>query len=248
MRRAFAGMTAFVAGMTVFFAVHAEVLYRVPWADNLTFTISQAPGEVVTTHIAARNREAVDFGMPEGTSVLAARAGVVIQTEARFGASKDEEPVTHEGNFARVRHEDGTIATYAHLKNRGVAVAAGEKVETGALIGYSGATGDTNGAQLHFGVSRWQETPDGRFEVSVPVRFYIGTPPLAFEPRRSLVVTANYKGPADYPRAASDYRFGLWKRPELPPEDMPKVWLTLAGLAAALVGGIVWYWKFSKGA
>jgi murein DD-endopeptidase MepM/ murein hydrolase activator NlpD len=228
--------------MTVF-AVNAEVLYRVPWAEGLSFTISQAPGDVVTTHIAARTREAVDFGMPEGTSVLAARSGVVIETEARFGAAKDEDPVTHEGNFVRVRHEDGTIATYAHLKHRGVAVAKDERIEAGRLLGYSGATGDTNGAQLHFAVTRVQNG----YEVSVPVRFTIGAPPIAFEPRRSLVVTANYKGPADYPRAASDYRFGLWKRPELPPEEMPKVWLTLAGLAAALVAGIVWFWKFSRG-
>jgi len=222
----------------------AEATYRVPWADNLTFTISQAPGDPVTTHIAARTREAVDFGMPEGTSVMAARAGVVIETEARFGATKDEEPVTHEGNFVRVRHEDGTIATYGHLKHRGVAVAAGDKVEAGALLGYSGATGDTNGAQLHFAVSRFE----GGYEVAVPVQFTIGSPPIAFVPQRSLVVTATYKGPAAYPRAASDYRFGLWKRPELPPEEMPKVWLTLAGLAAALVAGMIWFWRFSRGA
>src|SRR5690242_20292640 len=72
---AFAGMTVFLA----VFGLHAEVLYRVPWTEGLSFTISQAPGDVVTTHIAARNREAVDFGMPEGTSVLAARAGVVTE-------------------------------------------------------------------------------------------------------------------------------------------------------------------------
>ena len=221
----------------------AEVLYRVPWAEGLSFTISQAPGDVVTTHIAARNREAVDFGMPEGTSVHAARAGVVVATEARFGASKDEEPATYEGNFVRVRHEDGTIATYAHLKNRGVVVATGKRVEAGALLGYSGATGDTSGPQLHFGVSRLENG----YEVSVPVRFTIGAPPVVFEPRRSIVITANYSGPADFPRAVSDYRFGLWKRPELPPEEMPKVWLTLAGLGVALVAGIVWYWKFSRG-
>ena len=239
MRRAFAGMTVLVA----VFGVHAEVLYRVPWTEGLSFTISQAPGDAVTTHIAARNREAVDFGMPEGTSVLAARAGVVIETEARYGASKDEEPLTYEGNFVRVRHEDGTIATYAHLKHRGVAVAPGARVEAGTLLGYSGATGDANGAHLHFGVSRQERG----YEVSVPVRFTLGSPPIEFDPRRSLVVTANYTGAAEVPRTAAEYRFGLWKRPELPPEEMPKVWLTLAGLSAALVAGIVWFWKFSRG-
>lgn len=222
----------------------AEATYRVPWADNLTFTISQAPGDAVTTHIAARTREAVDFGMPEGTSVHAARSGLVIETEARFGATKDEDAVTHEGNFVRVRHEDGTIATYGHLKHRGVAVAPGEKVQAGALLGYSGATGDTNGAQLHFAVSRFE----GGYEVAVPVRFYVGSPPIAFVPQRSLVVTANYKGPAVYPRAASDYRFGWWKRPELPPDEVPTAWLKLAGLAAVLVAGIIWFWRFSRDA
>jgi len=224
--------------------VAAEVLYRPPWPEGLAFTIEVAPGQVITPHIAAANRHAVDFSMPEGTSILAARAGVVIATESRHGASRDEEALTYEGNYVLVRHEDGTLATYAHLRHRGVAVALGERVEAGALLGYSGATGDARAAGLHFGVSR-RELGTG-YEVSVPVRFYVGTPPRAFAPRPSLLVKADYSADPEMPSTASERRWPTWKRAELPPEELLKAWLTLAALGAALVAGIVWFWRFSR--
>lgn len=199
---------------------------------------------MASAHIAARNRDAVDFEMPEGTPVVAARRGVVAGTESRFGASRDEEPVTHDGNFVLVRHADGTLATYAHLRHRGVAVARGDPVEEGGFLGYSGATGEAPRPQLHFGVSRLEGEAGARYEVSVPVRFYIGSPPLAFAPRPWLVVTANYSSPAETPRTESERL--AWQSPSLPPEEMPKAWLTLAALALALVGGIAWYWRFSR--
>src|SRR5262245_46365639 len=185
--------------------------------------------------------------MPDGTSVLAAREGTVIATESRHGASKDEEALTHDGNFVRVRHEDGTIATYAHLKHGGVAVGLGQRVQVGDLLGYSGATGDANGTQLHFGVSHFEGKGGALYEVSVPVRFYVGSPPLAFEPRRALLLTAKYSGEAEFPRTASERRMAYWKRPELPPDEMSKAWLTLVAFGLALVGGIVWYWRFARG-
>lgn len=217
-----------------------------PWPEGSSFRITQAPGDVITAHIAAGNRNAVDFSMPPGTAVLAARGGEVIETESRYGAGSDEEPVTHEGNYVRVRHEDGTIATYAHLMHRGVTAAQGMRVEAGGLLGYSGATGDTLRPQLHFGVSRWEGPEGARFEISIPVRFYVGSPPVAFAPRGSLDVMANYSSPAEPPLTASERRMLPWKRPDLPPEDLPKAWLTLLAFAVALVGGIAWYWKLFR--
>src|SRR5262245_56989526 len=55
-------------------------MYRMPWLDGRTFTIGQAPGGPVFTHFNPSSREAVDIPMPEGTPILAARAGIVFQT------------------------------------------------------------------------------------------------------------------------------------------------------------------------
>jgi len=70
--------------------------------------------------------------MPEGTPVVAARAGVVAEAEGSHGSGADDDPLTDGGNYVRVRHADDTIATYAHLRHAGVAVEPGEKVEAAA--------------------------------------------------------------------------------------------------------------------
>src|SRR5436190_12089848 len=127
-------------------------LYRLPWPEGRSFVITQAPGGKITTHFAKSSRHAIDIAMPEGTPVLAARRGVVIASEARHVAQG--EPLTDLGNFVRVRHEDGTLAVYAHLAHEGVAIELDEEVEAGRLLGYSGTTGYSTGPHLHFGVSR----------------------------------------------------------------------------------------------
>jgi len=225
----------------------AEVLYRVPWADGLSFMFTQVAGGRITSHFTKATRHAVDIAMPEGVAILAARSGVVEAAEARYGASPEEEPLTYEGNFVLVRHADGTAASYAHLRYRGVAVAVGETVEAGQLLGYSGATGDVEQPHLHFVVIRTQINSSGwREDVSVPVKFYIGVPSVAFAPRAALRVTANYSGIADMPLAPSEQRLVAWKRPTLEPGEEPTAWLLLALWLACGAAGLAWFWKFSR--
>src|SRR5438552_13878167 len=131
----------------------ADALYRLPWRDGLTFMLTQAPGGRITSHFTKATLNAVDIAMPEGVPVVAARGGVVEAVETKQGASPEEDPLTYEGNFVRVRHDDGTAAIYAHLRHQGVVVAVGDAVGPGALLGYSGATGDVLEPQLHFAVT-----------------------------------------------------------------------------------------------
>ena len=103
------------------------------------------------SHRDAENRHAVDFAAPEGTPVLAARDGVVMQVEARFSAGGlrmgDD---TRRANFVRILHEDGTMALYAHLARDGVQVRPGERVRRGQRIATSGNTGHSAAPHLHF--------------------------------------------------------------------------------------------------
>ena len=216
-----------------------EVLYRLPWPEGLSFMFIQAPGGRITTHFTSATLYAVDIGMPEGMPVLAARAGVVEAFEASQGASALEDPLTYEGNFVRVRHADGTVAMYAHLKHRGVAVAARQAVQTGQLLGYSGSSGDVLEPHLHFAVLR--------DDASVPVTFYVGSPPVAFSPRAALRVTADYSRPGAVPRAPSEGDpLAAWKvrAPEAGNEEgaweLIGLWL-LCGIAA-----LVSFWRFSR--
>lgn len=228
-------------------AAVAETLYRLPWDDARAFMIIQAAGGRVTTHISKSMRDAVDIGMPPGVRVVAARAGVVEALEDREAASPEEEPLTYEGNFVRVRHDDGTAALYAHLAHKSVAVTEGESVLPGQLLGYSGASGDVRTPHLHFVVARSVRNSSGwEEEVSLPVTFYVGAPPVTFAPRTALIVTANYSGAADVPRAPSETRHVALQRPRLEAGDEVLAWLALAVWLACAAAGMMWFWRFSR--
>jgi len=241
-RRLFAGLLLACAQG----AAADEVLYRLPWPEGLAFKFTQAPGGRIISHISVENLHAVDIAMPEGTPVLAARDGVVEATESRHAASPEEDPATEYGNFVRVRHADGTVALYGHLRHAGVTVQPGERVKAGTLLGLSGASGDTLHPQLHFGVARI-ERRDGREDaVSVPFRFYVGSPAIVFAPRAGFTAVPAYAGPARHPYSALDMRVAPWKLPALAPGDEPLAWLALGVWLLAGIAGCWWFWRFSQ--
>jgi hypothetical protein len=225
-----------------------DVLYRLPWSEGLSFMFTQVSDGRITTHITKATLQAVDIAMPEGIAVLAAREGIVEAVETHEGAVGDDGPITYEGNFVRVRHADGTAATYAHLKHQGVATTPGEQVTAGQLLGYSGRSGDVVEPHLHFVVTRVVENSAGwREEVSIPVKFYVGVPPIVFTPRAALTVTANYSHAAEVPRLPSEIvAYAPWKRPVLEAGDEAMAWIRLALWLACGVAAMTWYWRFSR--
>lgn len=111
----------------------------------------------------------LDFEMPEGTQIVAAREGVVIKTKQdsnRGGASRD---FIDQGNFVLIYHNDGTFGNYFHLKQNGVRVKAGQQVKKGDLIGLSGNTGWSSAPHLHFEVL----LPANGAKQTVPTKFLL---------------------------------------------------------------------------
>lgn len=105
------------------------------------------------SHSDPQNHYAVDFGAGIGTTIVAARDGVVMQVENDFDkAGLNMEKYGGRANFVRILHDDGTMALYAHLKPEGVLVRVGQRVRAGQQIGLSGNTGFTTGPHLHFAV------------------------------------------------------------------------------------------------
>lgn len=80
----------------------------------------------------------IDIAAPNGTPILAAKAGVVVLSQ--YGASY--------GNYVVLSHPDGTRTLYAHMSQR--SVSAGETVRQGQTIGLVGSTGSSTGNHLHF--------------------------------------------------------------------------------------------------
>lgn len=176
-----------------------RALYRLPYENGRRFVIGQAAGGPMTTHDGADSRYAVDFTMPRNTLVVAARDGVVIETESSYRLGGPDPAFLSKANYVSIQHADGTVAFYAHLAPRGVRVQPGQKVLAGTPIGYSGATGFTSAPHLHFVVQKLVRENEGFASVSVPVRFYVGVPPRVFEPRYQQWITADYASPGKAP-------------------------------------------------
>lgn len=135
--------------------------YPFPWRGG-PFRLSQgANGQY--SHFGAKNRYAMDIAMPEGTPIIAARAGMVVKTENRqTGRGNDPS-----GNFVRVLHDDGTMGVYLHLQKGSVSVREGQRVMVGSALALSGNTGNSSGPHLHFVVQR----NTGLGLVSIPYQF-----------------------------------------------------------------------------
>ncbi|MCR6662817.1 MAG: M23 family metallopeptidase [Luteimonas sp.] len=144
-----------------------NVEYAYP-LGNAPLRVQQAWGGQ-WSHADAENRHAVDFAADIGTPVLAARDGVVMQTEGGFDdADPDDPDAQSRANFIRILHDDGTMALYAHLRPGGVHVRVGQHVRRGQAIGLSGNTGRSTAPHLHFVV---QANRGMRLE-SVPFRMF----------------------------------------------------------------------------
>ncbi|MCB9818911.1 peptidoglycan DD-metalloendopeptidase family protein [Candidatus Nomurabacteria bacterium] len=88
----------------------------------------------------------IDLGAPTGTKIFAPLGGTV-----RATANTDLVPGCYSwGQWALVDHPNGLSTLYAHMSN--TSVSAGQKLNTGDLIGFVGATGYATGPHLHFTV------------------------------------------------------------------------------------------------
>jgi hypothetical protein len=85
----------------------------------------------------------IDLGLPNGTPIVAANAGVIDRVAFEAGGY---------GNYVKIRHSDGNTTYYTyycHLMHANVS--AGQKVDAGQVIAHSNNTGASTGPHLHFG-------------------------------------------------------------------------------------------------
>lgn len=143
--------------------------YRLPWTCGHVFPVNQGNNGDLCGRLGNHTgveEFAWDFGLPMRTPVVAARAGTVTLAETPSppgsecyggcpgtgGADLEQQACCskclYSANKVNVQHADGVISSYSHLDE--VVVAAGQKVDAGDLLGYSGTTGCSTGPHLHF--------------------------------------------------------------------------------------------------
>ncbi|MDF1659809.1 MAG: M23 family metallopeptidase, partial [Verrucomicrobiales bacterium] len=133
---------------------------------------------------------AIDFTMPEKTTIHAARSGTVVTVRTdsnRGGAAKS---FAKDGNYITILHDDGSLAEYVHLIRGGAFVRPGQTVEAGEKIGLSGNTGRSTGPHLHFHVGI--PTASGKLR-TIPTRF-LGTRNEAVSPEQGKTYYAYHPG------------------------------------------------------
>ena len=142
-----------------------------PFAAGDHFLVSQGFNGN-RTHASPDSINAIDIVMPVGTTILAARDGVVMDVEEDFNrAGTDKLEFVDKANHVRILHADGTMALYAHLDLASVRVGRGSRVRAGQAIALSGNTGFSTGPHLHFVIQQ----NIGMEIRSVPFRFYQAT-------------------------------------------------------------------------
>jgi murein DD-endopeptidase MepM/ murein hydrolase activator NlpD len=87
-----------------------------------------------------RRHAGIDYAATSGTPVRAVGDGAVIK--AGYGGGF--------GNMIELRHRDGIITRYGHLRGFAMGIREGEVVMQGQVIGYVGSTGLSTGPHLHF--------------------------------------------------------------------------------------------------
>ncbi|MGH8496305.1 MAG: M23 family metallopeptidase [Gammaproteobacteria bacterium] len=143
-----------------------DYVYRLPLAGDRSFRVLQGFDSGFTHN--GLEEFTVDFDVPVGTPVFAAREGVVARLEESNDRSCFADGCGRYANFIVILHADGTTGEYYHLDEGGALVEVGDTVRRGQQIGLSGNTGNSTMPHLHFGVYRadtWGQTQ------SLPIRF-----------------------------------------------------------------------------
>jgi len=144
-------------------AIHDnDYVYQLPFKDA-KFIMSQGYNGT-STH---QGINALDFTMPKGQIILAARNGLVVKVKEDSNLGCPSGECMNQGNFVRILHDDGTMAEYHHLEFNGALVAVGDIIEQGQEVGNCGATGYATGPHLHFIVFK----TDGIKQITIKTKF-----------------------------------------------------------------------------
>jgi len=125
-----------------------DFIYTLPFSPGSSYKVMQG----YFGDYSHQGEYALDFLMPEGTPIVAMRGGVVVQVKQDSDKGGPNVSFANDGNYILIYHEDGTFATYFHLRKNGSLVREGARVRQGQRIAFSGNTGWSSEPHLHVSV------------------------------------------------------------------------------------------------
>ena len=140
-----------------------ETKYILPFVKGKKYKIMQSFGGSFS-HNLKSSYYAIDFSLPIGDTIVAARDGLVFYVKQDSKEHCRTRKCMDKANKILILHQDGTYANYVHLDYNGAFVNVGDQVQAGEVIGISGMTGFTTKPHLHFVVHKARG-------ISVPVYF-----------------------------------------------------------------------------
>jgi murein DD-endopeptidase MepM/ murein hydrolase activator NlpD len=140
--------------------------YAMPFKPG-RYVVMQGPRGSYSHFAGSESENAVDWTVPEGTVVCAAREGRVVGVREDSTVGGPNRKLRPLANYVIIKHADGTFADYVHLKTGGALVKMGDEVTVGQPIGLSGQTGFTSAPHLHFSVF---QAIDGKKKITLPFR------------------------------------------------------------------------------
>ncbi len=158
--------------------------HKLPWEGGVPRLVTQTP----TDHTGLGDW-AYDFSMNVGTPLWASRSGTVALVKENSSSGACDSSFANMANYVVINNDGDNSATlYLHLNTNGVTVSVGQHVNQGDLVAYSGQTGYSCGAHLHFQVqdrgSWWTQSHQVIFDS-----------PIGEPSKGSTVVSNNYRTP-----------------------------------------------------
>jgi len=154
MKNVFLIFLLIIIALVVYFSLSTKVtnnldtyIYDLPFKEGTKYKVVQGYGGM----FSHKHKAALDFNMPEGTPVYAARGGMIYSFRDDNNEGGPFSKYEKKANYIIIKHNDGSFGCYWHLQKNGVLVKKGI-VAKGQLIGYSSNTGFVLRPHLHFAV------------------------------------------------------------------------------------------------
>jgi murein DD-endopeptidase MepM/ murein hydrolase activator NlpD len=135
-----------------------------------------------------RAHEGIDYAAASGSPVQSVGDGVVLRVGWVGGY----------GRLVEVRHPNGVVSRYGHLRGFAPGIRVGVRVSQGQCLGFVGASGLATGPHLHFEFRVGGVATDPRTFIDYEDRPQVLTDPAAFRERVArLMVVLGASAPAD---------------------------------------------------